>query len=167
MPIRIQLLLFGLLGNLLIAAVLYYASERRASIDEDAAGESLLILYESAWYQAYSSTLEKMGRWEPNFGERGNVWDPEAEILLDMVESQGNFTNPVLDSIKARSLGNAQFLIEELFAEDLDDGSLSFVMAYFPSGERIYCGSAFDLFGIDACSRNALPDFFGYLDTYI
>ena len=40
-------------------------------------------------------------------------------------------------------------------------------MAYFPSGERIYCGSAFDLFGIDACSRNALPDFFGYLDTYI
>ena len=112
MPIRIQLLLFGLLGNLLIAAVLYYASERRASIDEDAAGESLLILYEAAWYQAYSSTLEKMGRWEPNFGERGNVWDPEAEILLDMVESQGNFTNPVLDSIKARSLGNAQFLIE-------------------------------------------------------
>ena len=168
MSIRIQLLLFGLLGNVLIAGVLYYASEQRASVEQEASGESLLVLYESAWYQTYNSTLERMGRWEPNYGERGEaVWNPDSEILSDMVETQGNFINPVLDSIKSRSLGNAQFLLEELFADDLDLGNLSFVMAYFPTGERIYCGSAFDLFGIDACSRNALPDFFGYLDTYI
>ena len=168
MSIRIQLLLFGLLGNILIAGVLYYASEQRATVEQEASGESLLVLYESAWFQTYNSTLERMGRWEPNFGERGEtVWNPDSEILSDMVETQGHFTNPVLDSIKSRSLGNAQFLLEELFADDLDLGSLSFVMAYFPTGERIYCGSAFDLFGIDACSRNALPDFFGYLDTYI
>ena len=168
MSIRIQLLLFGLLGNILIAGVLYYASEQRATVEQEASGESLLVLYESAWYQTYNSTLERMGRWEPNYGERGEaVWNPDSEILSDMVETQGHFTNPVLDSIKSRSLGNAQFLLEELFADDLDLGNLSFVMAYFPSGERIYCGSAFDLFGIDACSRNALPDFFGYLDTYI
>ena len=168
MSIRIQLLLFGLLGNILIAGVLYYASEQRATVEQEASGESLLVLYESAWYQTYSSTLERMGRWEPNFGERGEaVWNPDSEILSDMVETQGHFINPVLDSIKSRSLGNAQFLLEELFADDLDLGNLSFVMAYFPTGERIYCGSAFDLFGIDACSRNALPDFFGYLDTYI
>ena len=168
MPIRIQLLLFGLLGNILIAGVLYYASEQRASVEQEASGESLLVLYESAWYQTYNSTLERMGRWEPNFGERGEaVWNPDSEILTGMVESQGYYPNPVLDSIKSRSLGNAQFLIEELFADDLDNGELSFVMAYFPTGERIYCGSAFDLFGVDACSRNALPDFFGYLDTYL
>jgi len=168
MSIRIQLLLFGLLGNVLIAGVLYYASEQRASVEQEASGESLLVLYESAWYQTYNSTLERMGRWEPNYGERGEaVWNPDSEILSDMVETQGHFINPVLDSIKSRSLGNAQFLLEELFADDLDLGNLSFVMAYFPSGERIYCGSAFDLFGIDACSRNALPDFFGYLDTFI
>ena len=168
MSIRIQLLLFGLLGNILIAGVLYYASEQRATVEQEASGESLLVLYESAWYQTYNSTLERMGRWEPNFGERGEaVWNPDSDILSDMVETQGHFINPVLDSIKSRSLGNAQFLLEELFADDLDLGNLSFVMAYFPSGERIYCGSAFDLFGIDACSRNALPDFFGYLDTYI
>ena len=168
MSIRIQLLLFGLLGNILIAGVLYYASEQRATVEQEASGESLLVLYESAWYQTYNSTLERMGRWEPNYGERGEaVWNPDSDILSDMVETQGHFTNPVLDSIKSRSLGNAQFLLEELFADDLDLGNLSFVMAYFPTGERIYCGSAFDLFGIDACSRNALPDFFGYLDTYI
>ena len=168
MSIRIQLLLFGLLGNILIAGVLYYASEQRATVEEEASGEALLVLYESAWYQTYNSTLERMGRWEPNFGERGEaVWNPDSDILSDMVETEGHFINPVLDSIKSRSLGNAQFLLEELFADDLDLGNLSFVMAYFPTGERIYCGSAFDLFGIDACSRNALPDFFGYLDTYI
>ena len=168
MSIRIQLLLFGLLGNVLIAGVLYYASEQRATVEQEASGESLLVLYESAWYQTYNSTLERMGRWEPNYGERGEaVWNPDSDILSDMVETQGHFINPVLDSIKSRSLGNAQFLLEELFADDLDLGNLSFVMAYFPTGERIYCGSAFDLFGIDACSRNALPDFFGYLDTYI
>ena len=168
MSIRIQLLLFGLLGNVLIAGVLYYASEQRATVEQEASGESLLVLYESAWYQTYNSTLERMGRWEPNYGERGEaVWNPDSDILSDMVESEGHFINPVLDTIKSKSLGNAQFLLEELFADDLDLGNLSFVMAYFPTGERIYCGSAFDLFGIDACSRNALPDFFGYLDTYI
>ena len=168
MSIRIQLLLFGLLGNVLIAGVLYYASEQRATVEQEASGESLLVLYESAWYQTYNSTLERMGRWEPNYGERGEaVWNPDSDILSDMVETEGHFINPVLDTIKSKSLGNAQFLLEELFADDLDLGNLSFVMAYFPTGERIYCGSAFDLFGIDACSRNALPDFFGYLDTFI
>ena len=72
-----------------------------------------------------------------------------------------------MDSINSKSLGNAQYLIELLFEDDLDEGNLSFVMAYFPSGERIYCGSALDLFGIDACSPKARPEFFSYLDSYI
>ena len=167
MPIRIQLLLFGVLGNLLIALVFWYSSEMRQDVQEEASGESLVVLYESAWYQTYNNTLERMRRWEPNSGEKGAVWDPNSEIFQDEVESQGQFINPILDSIKSRSLGNAQLLIELLFEDDLDLGNLSFVMAYFPSGERIYCGSAFDLLGIDACSRKAMPDFFGYLDSYI
>ena len=167
MSIRIQLLLFGILGNILIAVVFLYTSGQRQAVQEEASGESLVVLYESAWYQTYNSTLERMGRWEPNFGERGDVWDPNSEILQDMVETKGEFVNPVLDSIKSKSLGNAQYLIELLFEEDLDEGNLSFVMAYFPTGERIFCGSALDLFGIDPCSRTAMPDFFGYLDTYL
>ena len=148
MSIRFQLLLFGILGNLLIVGVFLYTSEQRQLVQEEASGESLVVLYESAWYQTYNSTLERLGRWEPNFGERGDVWNPDSEILMDMVETKGHFVNPVLDSIKSKSLGNAQFLIEELFTEDLDEGNLSFVMAYFPTGERLYCGSALDLFGI-------------------
>ena len=40
-------------------------------------------------------------------------------------------------------------------------------MAYFPSGQRIYCGSALDLQGIDPCSPNARPDFFVNLDSFL
>ena len=40
-------------------------------------------------------------------------------------------------------------------------------MAYFPSGERIYCGSALDLLGVDPCSPAARPDFFSYLDSFL
>ena len=40
-------------------------------------------------------------------------------------------------------------------------------MAYFPNGQRFYCGSALDLLGIDACSPKARPEFFSYLDSHI
>ena len=43
----------------------------------------------------------------------------------------------------------------------------SFVMAYFPTGERFYCGGALDLLGIDPCSPRARPEFFSYLDSYL
>ena len=102
MSIRVQLLLLGLIGNLLIASVFSYTSIQRQSVQEEASGESLVILYESAWFQTYNSVLERMGRWEPNFGERGDVWDSDKEILQDMVETEGKFINPIIDSINSK-----------------------------------------------------------------
>ncbi|MCS5544179.1 MAG: hypothetical protein NZ767_05195, partial [SAR86 cluster bacterium] len=167
MSIRIQLLLFGVLGNLLIASVFLFSSTYREDIQETSAGDSLVVLYESAWFQTNNTTFERMSRWLPNSGENGEFWNPDAEVFPDEVETEGAIINPILDSINSKSLGNAQYLIELLFEDDLDEGNLSFVMAYFPSGERIYCGSALDLFGIDACSPKARPEFFSYLDSYI
>ncbi len=167
MPIRIQLLLFGVLGNILIASVFLFSSTYRENIQETSAGDSLVVLYESAWFQTYNTTFERMSRWLPNIGENGEYWDPDSEVFPDEVETEGEIINPILDSINSRSLGNAQYLIELLFEDDLDEGNLSFVMAYFPTGERIYCGSALDLFGIDACSPRARPEFFSFLDSYL
>ena len=167
MPIRIQLLLFGILGNILIASVFLFSSIYREDIQETSAGDSLVDLYESAWFQTYNTTFERMSRWLPNIGESGEFWDPDSEVFPDEVETEGEVINPILDSINSKSLGNAQYLIELLFEDDLDEGNLSFVMAYFPSGERIYCGSALDLFGIDACSPKARPEFFSFIDSYI
>ena len=167
MPIRLQLLLFGVIGNVLVATIFIVSSNYRESIQEDSSNESLLTLYESAWYQTYNKSYDVMSKWEPVTGENASFWDPDSEIFLDEVDSSNNYTNPLLDTISAGRIGDAQYLIELVFEEQLDYGYLSYVMAYSPSGERIYCGSALDLLGVDPCSPSARPDFFSYLDSFI
>tara|TARA_B100001564_G_scaffold359605_1_gene382043 strand:- start:673 stop:3474 length:2802 start_codon:yes stop_codon:yes gene_type:complete len=108
-----------------------------------------------------------MSKWKPVTGDNASFWDPNSEIFLDEVDSSDNYTNPLLDTISAGRIGDAQYLIELLFEDELDEGYLSYVMAYSPSGERIYCGSALDLLGVDPCSPAARPDFFSYLDSFI
>ena len=167
MPIRLQLLLFGVIGNVLVAAIFVFSFGYRENIQEDSSNESLLTLYESAWYQTYNKSFDVMSKWLPVTGENASFWDPDSEIFLDEVDSSNIFTNPLLDTISADRIGDAQYLIELFFEEDLDYGNLSYVMAYFPSGERIYCGGALDLLGVDPCSPAARPDFFSYLDSYL
>ena len=164
MPIRLQLLLFGVIGNVLVAAIFIFSFGYRENIQEDSSNESLLTLYESAWYQTYNKSFDVMSKWLPVTGENASFWDPDSEIFLDEVASSNIYTNPLLDTISADRIGDAQYLIELFFEEELDYGNLSYVMAYFPSGERIYCGSALDLLGVDPCSPAARPDFFSYLD---
>ena len=167
MSIRLQLLLFGVIGNLLVAAIFIFSFGYREDIQEESSNESLLTLYESAWYQTYNKSYDVMSKWLPVTGANTSFWDPDSEIFLDEVDSSNNYTNPLLDTISAGRIGDAQYLIELLFEDELDYGYLSYVMAYSPSGERIYCGSALDLLGVDPCSPAARPDFFGYLDSFI
>mgnify|MGYP001399616496 FL=1 len=150
-----------------LAAIFIVSSYYREDIQEESSNESLLTLYESAWYQTYNKSYDVMSKWEPVTGENASFWDPDSEIFLDEVDSSNNYTNPLLDTISAGRIGDAQYLIELLFEVDLDEGYLSYVMAYSPSGERIYCGSALDLLGVDPCSPSARPDFFSYLDSFI
>ena len=167
MSIRLQLLLFGVVGNLLVAGIFIFSFDYREDIREESSNESLLTLYESAWYQTYNKSYDVMSKWLPVTGANASFWDPDSEIFLDEVDSSNNYTNPLLDTISAGRIGDAQYLIELLFEDELDYGHLSYVMAYSPSGERIYCGSALDLLGVDPCSPAARPDFFGYLDSFI
>ena len=167
MPIRLQLLLFGVIGNVLVAAIFIFSFGYRENIQENSSNESLLTLYESAWYQTYNKSFDVMSKWLPVTGENASFWDPDSEIFLDEVDSSNIYTNPLLDTISADRIGDAQYLIELFFEEELDYGNLSYVMAYFPSGERIYCGSALDLLGVDPCSPAARPDFFSYLDSFL
>ena len=167
MSIRLQLILFVVVGYVLMAIVFFFSTQTRDDIKDDAANESLVILYESAWYQTYNSTYEDMSKWLPGTGDKGNFWDPDEETLNEEVDSDGAYYNPIFNAIENRTLGDLQYLIEFIFEDDLDEGNISFAMAYFPTGERIYCGSAFDLLGIDPCSPKARPEFFSYLDSYL
>ncbi len=167
MPIRLQLLLFGVLGNVLVAAIFIFSFDYRENIQEDSSNESLLTLYESAWYQTYNKSFDVMSKWLPVTGENASYWEEDSEIFLDEVEPNNIFTNPLLDTISADRIGDAQYLIELFFEEELDYGNLSYVMAYKPTGQRIYCGSALDLLGVDPCSPAARPDFFSFLDSFL
>ena len=104
MSIRAQLLLFVIIGYLLIAVVFFLSTQTRDSIQQDAAGESLVVLYESAWYQTYNNTYESMGRWLPGYGEKGNIWDPDDETFIDEIDAQGKYLNPIFNTIENRSL---------------------------------------------------------------
>ena len=160
-------MLFVVVGYLLMVMVFFFSNQTRDSIRDNAANESLVILYESAWYQTYNNTYEVMSKWLPGTGDKGNYWDPDEETLNEEIDSEGAYYNPIFNSIENRSLGDLQYLIEFIFEDDLDAGDLSFVMAYFPTGERFYCGGALDLLGIDPCSPRARPEFFSYLDSYL
>ena len=139
MPIRLQLLLFGVIGNLLVAAIFVFSFGYRENIQQESSSESLLTLYDAAWYQTYNNSFESMSKWQPVFGANASYWEPDSEIYMDEVASSGNYTNPFLDTISAKRIGDAQYIIELFFEEELDFGYLSYVMAYFPTGERIYC----------------------------
>ena len=112
MPIRLQLLLFGVIGNVLVAAIFIFSFGYRENIQEDSSNESLLTLYESAWYQTYNKSFDVMSKWLPVTGENASFWDPDSEIFLDEVASSNIYTNPLLDTIRADRIGDAQYLIE-------------------------------------------------------
>ena len=85
MPIRLQLLLFGVLGNVLVAAIFIFSFDYRENIQEDSSNESLLTLYESAWYQTYNKSFDVMSKWLPVTGENASYWEEDSEIFLDEV----------------------------------------------------------------------------------
>ena len=86
MPIRLQLLLFGVLGNVLVAAIFIFSFGYRENIQEDSSNESLLTLYESAWYQTYNKSFDVMSKWLPVTGENASYWEEDSEIFLRILK---------------------------------------------------------------------------------
>ena len=74
MPIRLQLLLFGVIGNLLVAAIFVFSFGYRENIQQESSSESLLTLYDAAWYQTYNNSFESMSKWQPVFGANASYW---------------------------------------------------------------------------------------------
>ena len=143
MTIRFQLLLFVITGYLLVIAVFLFSIIQRDKVQEETSAESLVILYESAWYQNYNNNYEFMSKWIPNIGENGNIWDPYDETFIDEIEQVGS-SNPIVNGIKNRSIGDLQYIMELVFEEERW-GSLAY-HGLFSNSQRFYCGSSLDLF---------------------
>ena len=98
-----------------------------------------------------------MSKWLPVTGENASYWEEDSEIFLDEVALE-QYLHKSIASIQLAliELGDAQYLIELFFEEEsrlrklkLCHGSTN------RSGQRIYCGSALDLLGVDPCSPAA------------
>ena len=75
MRIRTVLILIGLVGNLLLASVLYGLFSWRESTQREYSSESLVTTYEAAWFQTLETSIDAISAWLPITGERGNYWE--------------------------------------------------------------------------------------------
>jgi len=168
MRIRTTLILIGLVGNILLAAVLFGLYSWRENTQREYSSESLVTTYEAAWFQTLETSFDTISSWLPS-GERGTFWDPENEIFPEeeLSSPEDEYKNPLIEFITTKNTGEAGYLLDLMFEFDLDEGNLSYVMAYYPDGNRFYCSSALDLSGIDPCNPKAEPDFFSNLEEYI
>ena len=157
MRIRTTLILIGLFGNVILALSLIFLYSYRENIQRSFSSESLVSTYESAWFQTLETSFDSISAWLPQTGERGNFWDPEIEIFPEeeLSSPDHDFSNPLIQFITDKNIGESGYLLDLMFEFDLDEGNLSFVKAYYPDGKRFYCSSALDLSGVDACNPNA------------
>ena len=181
MPIKYQILILGIVGNLLIAGIMYFGSDFREDRQSEVSSESLAELYETAWFvSSEASYLEHISRWNPDtfVGDFVDFWNPEVNLFPDEADEKtgvalarvlrrrsghsrtdaGMYINPLFDAILSNRLDDAQFLFEYLFKGDLESKNLSFVMVYTPLGQQVYCGSTGG-YGVDPCGRDAVPAF--------
>ncbi len=189
MPIKYQILTLGIVGNLLIAGIMYFGSDFREGRQSEVSSESLAELYETAWFvSSEASYLEHISKWNPDtfVGDFVDFWNPDVNLFPDEADEKtgvalarvlrrrsghsrtdaGVYTNPLFDAILSNRLDDAQFLFEYLFKGDLESKNLSFVMVYTPLGQQVYCGSSGG-YGVDACGRDAVAAFTDGLTSFI
>ena len=84
MLVRTQILIFGLIGNIIIAGILLFMNVQNQNIQEKSSNSQYTSIVESAWVQSIDNSFANMNSWGPN-GEKGEqYWNPYVEISLDI-----------------------------------------------------------------------------------
>ena len=63
MLVRTQILIFGLLGNVIIAGILLYMNVQNQSIQEKSASSQYSSIVESAWVQSVDDSFANLSEW--------------------------------------------------------------------------------------------------------
>ena len=169
MRIRTVLIGIGLAGNLLLALSLFFLFNYRDTTQRDFANESLVSTYEAAWFQTLETSFDSISTWLPITGERGTFWDPENPIYPEeeLSSEEHTYANPLIQFVVDKNISEAGYLLDLMFEFDLDEGDLSFIKAYYPSGQRFYCSSALDLSGIDPCNPLSENEYDDNLEEFL
>ena len=158
MLVRTQILIFGLIGNIIIAGILLYMNVQNQDIQEKSSNNQYTSIVESAWVQSIDNSFSNMNSWGPN-GEKGEqYWNPFVEIgLFTEIGIEGfDYANALIESFDQELEGDLFILVDEMFLDEIDDGNISFVKIYNKNNEELTCLYAYDWAdvgnSIDVCS---------------
>ena len=101
MLVRTQILIFGLIGNIIIAGILLYMNVQNQNIQTKSANSQYTSIVESAWVQSIDNSFSNLNSWGTS-GEKGQqYWNPYSEIPLFMdIGFEGfDYANPLIEAL--------------------------------------------------------------------
>ena len=160
MLVRTQILIFGLIGNIIIAGILLYMNVQNQNIQEKSSNSQYTSIVESAWVQSIDNSFANMNSWGPN-GEKGEqYWNPYVEIGLftEIVIEGFDYANALIETFDQELKGDLFILVDEMFLDEIDEGNISFIKFFSENNEELSCLYAYDWAdvgnSIDVCSES-------------
>ena len=160
MLVRTQILIFGLIGNIIIAGILLYMNVQNQNIQEKSSNSQYTSIVESAWVQSIDNSFSNMNSWGPN-GEKGEqYWNPYVEIgLFTEIGIEGfDYANALIETFDQELKGDLFILVDEMFLDEIDEGNISFIKFFSENNEELSCLYAYDWAdvgnSIDVCSES-------------
>ena len=160
MLVRTQILIFGLIGNIIIAGILLYMNVQNQNIQEKSSNSQYTSIVESAWVQSIDNSFANMNSWGPN-GEKGEqYWNPYVEIgLFTEIGIEGfDYANALIETFDQELKGDLIILVDEMFLDEIDEGNISFIKFFSENNEELSCLYAYDWAdvgnSIDVCSES-------------
>ena len=160
MLVRTQILIFGLIGNIIIAGILLYMNVQNQNIQEKSSNSQYTSIVESAWVQSIDNSFANMNSWGPN-GEKGEqYWNPYVEIgLFTEIGIEGfDYANALIETFDQELKGDLFILVDEMFLDEIDEGNISFIKFFSENNDELSCLYAYDWAdvgnSIDVCSES-------------
>lgn len=154
MSIKIRIIALFLIGNIGIVGIYFALSQYQTEQQEQTSIEASAVVYGQAWRTVLNDSFaNSLGLFHPQTG------DPGKTVFLQDPASSMNPAQTLASQLALEDPDQTQLVLEEYFAEAFSWGELSFAMLFDSEGERVYCGTAEEGYGVDPCSDNAAPDF--------
>jgi class 3 adenylate cyclase len=155
MSIKARIILLSLFGNIVVGAIFFVLYDYQDKQKEATTIESSATIYGQAWRTVLNDTFSSsLGLFHPQSGDpvKSALWTQAVEIDGELFELPSAVTTDLgKESISA----SMDIFLEEAFVW----GELSFAMVFDEKGNRLYCGTAAEGYGVDPCEESAAPDF--------
>ena len=162
MTVKARIIALALVGNAAIALIFLFLSSYQSQQQEASSIASSASLYQQAWRTVLNDSYNaSVGRFHPQTGDEMKLQIWEAGPLADPSAGKTDDPNARLQVLLRAADGElvATDFMDAYFAEALEWGDISFVMAFNAEGQGVYCGTAYEDYGIDPCAEDAAPEF--------